>query len=101
MPHARFIALLARRSIRRRPKSAELRQTIRARLSRDARLEQNAARAQAARGSDREDRREISRSVRAADGQRVSLTRGIPSREDGEGPDSCKTRHASDEWRPS
>ena len=35
-----FVALLASRSIRRRPKSAELRQTIRARLSRDARLEQ-------------------------------------------------------------
>src|SRR3954463_12118379 len=65
MPDARFIALLARGSVRRRPKPAKLRQAIRARLSRDARLGQDFARTEAARGDRREDRREISRSLRA------------------------------------
>src|SRR5256885_10734576 len=63
MPHARFLALLACRSIRRRSKSAELRQTIRPRLSRDARLEQNPAGSKTARRDHRENRRKVSGSV--------------------------------------
>src|ERR1051326_6621655 len=64
MPHPRFLALLARRSIRCRPKPSEFRQTIRARLSRNARLEQTSSRSETARRDHREDRREISRSIR-------------------------------------
>ena len=45
MSYAGFVAFLAGRPIRGRPKPAQFRQTIRPRLSRDARLGQNAARA--------------------------------------------------------
>src|SRR5262249_53704229 len=64
---ARFVALLAGGPVCARQRPAELRQTIRARLSRDTRLEQNATRPGAATGSRVEDEREVSGGVRAAD----------------------------------
>ena len=58
---ARFLALLARRYLARRHEPAVLRQAVRARLSRDARLEQEGAGAEAAARGHRGTQREIPR----------------------------------------
>src|SRR5437868_13426544 len=63
MPHAGFLTVLAEGPIRPRTESAQFRQTIRARLSGDARLGQNSASAALAEGGDGKNVREISRSI--------------------------------------
>src|SRR6266446_2507004 len=68
-----FVSLLARRPIWRWPKPAEFRQTICARLSRDSRLEQDAAGAFVAERCDRENFGQIHRSVRAVDRRKASV----------------------------
>src|SRR5262249_51229790 len=60
-------ALLAGRFVQGRHEPAVLRQAVRARLPRDARLEQDAAGAEAAAGSDQQDFGEVSRSAAAPD----------------------------------
>ena len=63
--HAGLLALLARRHLARRHQPALLRQAVRARLSRDARLEQDGAGTEAAAGSHRRHAREVSGSADA------------------------------------
>src|SRR5437899_7884486 len=70
---AGFVSFLAGRSIRYWAKSAELRQTICARLSRNPRLGQDAAGAEITRGCRCENGRQICRSVRAVDQQETSV----------------------------
>ena len=65
--HARFLALLAGRHLARRHEPALVRQAVRARLSRDARLEQDGAGAEASAGSHRRHAREVSGSAVSAD----------------------------------
>src|SRR5438132_946276 len=67
MPHAGFLTLLAAGPIRPRTEPTQFRQTIRARLSGDARLGQNSASAALAEGRDRKNVREISRSISSPD----------------------------------
>src|SRR5437762_9372497 len=62
-----FVSLLARRPICHWPKSAEFRQTICSRLSRDSRLEEDASGAFVAERGDCENFGQIHRSVRAVD----------------------------------
>src|SRR3970040_2045993 len=68
MSDARFFTLLARRELSPRGVAAELRQAIRARLSRDARLEQDRAGAASAGRRHRAHRAEVSRGARAPHG---------------------------------
>src|SRR5437899_3242807 len=63
MPHAGFLTVLAQGPIRPRTEPTQFRQTIRARLSGDARLGQNSASAALAEGRDGKNVREISRSI--------------------------------------
>src|SRR5437867_5636261 len=70
MPDAGFVAFLAKGRIYGRAEPAELRQAIRARLSRDAGLGQNSARSASAEGSDRKDFREVCRGVSTPDRKR-------------------------------
>src|SRR5436309_8874946 len=71
MPHAGLVAVLAKGPICRRTEPAEFRQTVRARLPRDARLGQDSARAAIAKGSDRKDFGEICRSISPPDRSRA------------------------------
>ena len=73
MSHARFVALLAEGPIRGRSKSAQLRQTIRARLSRDTRLGQNSAGAKVAARSHRENIGQICRGVREVNRREIKV----------------------------
>ena len=75
--HARLVALLAGRRVRARTRAALVRQAVRARLLRDARLGQDRAGARAARGRRRRHARPLRRGVRAADRNRV---RRLPRR---------------------
>src|SRR6266542_7117511 len=67
MPHAGFFAFLAKGPIRHWAEPTQFRQTICSRLSGDARLGQNSARAAAAEGRDRKNVREISGSISPPD----------------------------------
>src|SRR6266487_5395207 len=70
MPHAGLFSLLAKGPICRRTEPTEFRQTIRARLSGDARLGQDSAGPALAEGSYRKNLCEISGSISPTDGER-------------------------------
>src|SRR4029077_10383009 len=70
MPHAGLFSLLAKGPICRRTEPTEFRQTIRARLSGDARLGQDSAGPALAEGSYRKNLREISGSISPTDRER-------------------------------
>src|SRR5436190_23596262 len=72
---AGFVSFLAGRSIRYWAKSAELRQTICPRLSRNPRLGQDAAGAEITRGCHRENGRQICRSVREINRNKIEVSR--------------------------
>ena len=72
--HAGLVALLAGRRVPSRRRAAVLRQAVRARLLRDARLGQDRARARASRRRRRRHARPLRRGVRAADRDRASTT---------------------------
>src|SRR6266446_8797583 len=70
MPHPGFFTFLAKRPVCRRAKPTEFRQTIRARLSGDARLGQDPAGPAPAEGCYRKNFCEISRSISPPDWER-------------------------------
>src|SRR6266487_406278 len=80
---AGFVSFLARRSIRCWGKSAELRQTICPRLSRNPRLGQDAAGAEITRGCHRENGRQIRRSVREVNRNKIEIRSRQPVRGEG------------------
>ena len=78
-PHPRLVALLAGRRLRARPRSAELRQAVRARLGDRLRLGQDAARAGAARRRGRAHPRALRGGLRAHRGRAVRAVAGARS----------------------
>jgi hypothetical protein len=78
--HARLLALLAGRQLPSRILATELRQAVRPRLSRDARLEQDGPWAAAARRRDRANPGEIHRSARTPHGPRAGGSTPGPPR---------------------
>jgi len=71
--HARFLALLARRQVRGRPRPGELRQAVRPQLPRGDPLRQVRPGRHAPRGHRRQDQREVHRSLRTAHRQTLCL----------------------------